>query len=141
MMSAAPKAPIKIVAQPEDAYAAVGETVSVSVEAMGDGLKYQWYFRNAGADSFSKSSIKKATYETEMTKARAGRELYCVITDAKGNTITTDTVTLVRVASEELAIVTQPVDATGVLGDTVSVTVEAKGDTVKYQWYYKDASA
>jgi hypothetical protein len=30
-----------------------------------------------------------------MTKARAGREVYCVITDIWGNTVTTETVTLI----------------------------------------------
>jgi hypothetical protein len=30
-----------------------------------------------------------------MTKARAGRDVYCVITDAFGNQVTTETITLV----------------------------------------------
>ena len=130
---------LKIVKQPEDAEGAIGETVSVTVEAQGEGLKYQWFFCNAGGTSFSKSSTRTATYEAEMNTARAGREVYCVITDAFGNTVTSDTVTLIRVAAEELEIVKQPESVEGAIGDIVSVTVEAKGEGLKYQWFFRNA--
>lgn len=81
---------LKIVAQPVSTSAAMGEEVSVSVEAKGEGLTYKWYFRDAGKANFSRSSITEATYTVEMTKTRADRELYCVITDALGNTVTTE---------------------------------------------------
>ena len=127
--------------QPVDAEGALGETVTVKVEAKGEGLKYRWYFKDAGASAFSASSITTDTYEVEMTKARAGRELYCVITDVVGNKVTTDTVKLIRVAAEELVIDDQPIDAEGALGETVSVSVKAKGEGLKYRWYFKDAGA
>lgn len=132
---------LAILTQPQDAEAALGETVSVTVEAQGEGLKYQWYFRNAGAESFSKSSIKEATYSTEMNTTRAGREIYCVITDAQGNKLTSDTVKLIRVAKEELAIITQPTDAEAAIGETVSTTVKAQGEGLKYRWYFRNAGA
>ena len=132
---------LAILTQPQDAEAALGETVSVTVEAQGEGLKYQWYFRNAGAESFSKSSIKEATYSTEMNTTRAGREIYCVITDAQGNKLTSDTVKLIRVAKEELAIITQPTDAEAAIGEEISVTVEAQGEGLKYRWYFRNAGA
>ena len=49
---------------PTVAFAELGEEFCVTVEAQGDGLQYQWYYR------------------------KAGREIYCVITDAWGNTVT-----------------------------------------------------
>ena len=104
-------------------------------------MKYQWYFKNAGATKFSKSSIKSATYTTTMTAARANRELYCVITDANGNTVITETVKLVRVAKEALEIIEQPVDTSAAKGDKISVSVTAKGEGLKYQWYFKNAGA
>ena len=133
--------PLQITKQPEDAEAALGETVSVTVEAQGEGLKYQWYFRNANAENFSKSSIKTDTYETTMEKAKAGRQVYCVITDAAGNTVTSDTVTLIRVAAEELQITKQPENVEAVVGETVTFTVEAQGEGLKYQRYYRNANA
>lgn len=131
---------LEIITQPTDAKAAIGDAVSVTVEAKGEGLKYQWYFKNAGATSFSKSSIKEATYETEMNTTRAGREIYCEIKDANGNVVTTDTVKLIRVVAEELKIVTQPTDVEAAIGETVTVSVEAQGEGLKYQWYFKNTS-
>ena len=57
-------------------------------------LKYQWYFRNAGSGKWYKSGVRDNTYDDVMTKARANREVYCVITDAFGSQIVTDAVTL-----------------------------------------------
>ena len=41
--------PVVISEQPKTAYAKSGETAKVTVKAEGDGLKYQWYYKNAGA--------------------------------------------------------------------------------------------
>jgi len=136
-----PKAPIVITQQPVDAQAALGETISTTVVATGEGLKYQWYIRNVGTTTFSKSSITSATYSTTMTTARANREAYCVITDAKGNTVSTDIVKLTRVASTELKILEQPTDASAALNKTVSTTVKAQGEGLKYQWYIRNAGS
>ena len=65
------------------------------MEAQGDGLKYQWYFRNKGGSVWYKSGVKDNTYDDVMTKARAGRDVYCVITDAYGNQLTTQTAKII----------------------------------------------
>ena len=83
---------VSITSQPTDCYAAINKTFSTSVEAVGEGLTYTWYYRNAGAKTWCKSSVSDNTYDAPMTAARAGREVYCVITDAFGNSVTTDTV-------------------------------------------------
>lgn len=85
---------LEILAQPSDASAAFGKLFCASVEAEGDGLKYQWYFRNVGSLRWSKSSVKDSTYDDVMTKARKNREVYCVITDAFGNQVTSEVMTL-----------------------------------------------
>ena len=89
-----PSGPV-IIQQPTDDSAKMGERFCVTVEAQGDGLSYQWYFRNAGSSVWRKSGVTDNTYDDVMTKARAGREIYCVITDAWGNTVTTEIVTLI----------------------------------------------
>ena len=66
----------------------------MTVEAKGESLKYQWYFRNKGATRWTKSTVRDNTYDDIVTKARANREVYCVITDAFGNQVTTEVVTL-----------------------------------------------
>ena len=72
------------------------ETYYVSVEAEGEDLKYQWYIRNEGSSKFSKSSVTTPEYTNVLTKARVNRELYCIITDAYGNKVQTDTVKLIQ---------------------------------------------
>ena len=86
---------LEIVTQPLSVTAAKeNDKVSTTVEAVGDGLTYQWYIKEADGRKFSKSSITDATYEVTMTAAKNGRQAYCVITDQYGNTAQTDTVTL-----------------------------------------------
>ena len=128
-----------IVTQPTDAKAALGQPYKVEVKAEGESLKYHWYFRNAGSDTWYKSGVKDNTYDDVMTKARAGREIYCVITDAFGNTVTTETAKLIRVPKAELKILTQPVSDEAAMGEDFCVTVEAQGEDLKYQWYFKNA--
>ena len=128
-----------IYAQPRNTEAPLNERFCVTVEAEGEGLKYQWYFRNPGSDIWYKSSVRDNTYDDVMTTARAGREVYCVITDANGNSVTTDIAKLIRIPAEELEIVTQPTNGEAILGERYCVTVEAKGEGLKYQWYFRNA--
>ena len=130
-----------ITMQPTNGEAKLGERYCVEVKAEGEGLKYQWYLRNAGTKSFSKSSVTDNTYDDVMTVARADREVYCVITDTHGNKVTTNTVKLIRLPSEELAITEQPKDASAKLNEEFCVTVEAKGDGLKYQWYWRNVGS
>ena len=71
-----------------------------------------------------------------MTKAKSGRRVYCVITDAYGKKVTTNTVTL-KIPTA-LKITKQPTDAYADIGSKVSTTVKVTGDGVKYQWYVQN---
>lgn len=84
-----------IVRQPTDSQVKLGERYCVTVEAEGDGLTYQWYGKDAGATEWFKSSVIDNTYDDIMTAKRAGREVYCVITDAYGNQVTSEVARLV----------------------------------------------
>ena len=108
-------------------------------EAVGDGLKYQWYFKNSGTDTWCISGQRDNSYDDVMTKARHDRSIYCVVTDAWGNTVTTETVIITAAPKHELAITAQPNDASAKLGEEFCVTVEAQGDELRYQWYFRKA--
>ena len=83
-----------ITSQPKDVTAAAGAAFAVTVKAVGDGLEYQWYYKNAGASEFTAvTSVTGATYSTTMRAKWEGRQQYCVVTDTYGNTLTTDIVT------------------------------------------------
>ena len=133
----AAKAKLKITKQPEDCYVKAGDTVSITLDAQGDGLKYQWYYRNSGAAAYKVSSNRSHTYTCAMTTARDGRQVYCVITDQYGNSVTSRTATCNL--PKPLKITAQPKDCYAEAGGTISATVLVQGDGLKYQWYYRNA--
>ena len=133
--------PPAITAQPVSASAEPGAIAAVSVTAEGDGLTYQWYIKNKGSSSWSKSSIRSDTYAVAMTKARDGRELKCVITDRFGSSVTSEVVTIRYRYPEGYTppvITVQPTDASAEPGAIAFVSVTAEGDGLTYQWYIKN---
>ena len=123
--------------QPQNVYAKVGSKASVSVDAGGDSLSYQWYVKNYGSSSFTKSSIKTNTYSVTMSAENTGRQVYCEITDQYGNKVKTNTVTLYS----DALIKQQPASASAYRDDKVSATVEAVGQGLTYEWYVMDTSS
>ena len=83
-----------IVTQPKTVTVKNGTTAKTTVKAVGDGLTYTWYVKNKGAKSFGKSSIKTNTYSVKMSSTTNGRQVYCVVKDKYGKTVTSSTVTL-----------------------------------------------
>ena len=134
--------PLKITVQPQSVAVAAGQVAKVSFTASGEGLTYQWYYKNAAAAAFSYTgTFTGNTYSVTMDDSRNGRQVYCVITDKHGNSVTTNTVTLSQKAKSVVTIVSQPQDVTVAAGQTAKVTVNATGDGLTYKWYYKNAGA
>lgn len=129
--------PITITKQPANTKAGNGTNASVSVQATGGGtLSYQWFFAQPGSDTFVASSITSDTYLVKMSSARNGRQVYCVISDNYGQSVTTQVVTLSL--AKDLVITQQPTDAVALNKQTASTTVTATGDgTLTYQWFVK----
>ena len=133
---------VTIVTQPVSAAVAKGENAVVSVEATGEGLTYQWYYKNPGNVKFYLSgsafvSEDGATYTIPMAAWRDGQEVYCVVTDENGESVQSNTVTL-SMKKAAIEIVEQPVDVVAENGKLVVVNVEAKGEGLTYTWYYKN---
>ena len=82
-----------VIKQPADISANLGELCTLEVTATGDDLTYQWYCRK-GSDFFE-TTANTATYTRVMDKTCMGAEVYCVITNAYGNTVTSNTVRLI----------------------------------------------
>ena len=122
--------------QPKNATSNIGKTCSTTVRVTGTGLKYRWYVKDPDKESFTRSSVTKATYSFKLTKAKSGRQVYCVITDKYGNSVQTETVTLKRKVT--VKITDQPTGVAASSKEKATVTVTAKGDGLKYQWYVKD---
>lgn len=128
---------VKITKQPAAVTVLKGKTAKTTVTAEGVGLKYQWYYKDAGASKYKKSSTKTNTYSTTMNATRSGRSVYCQITDKYGNVVKSKAVTLTMA---EVKITKQPVSVAVKANDTAKVSVNATGAGLSYKWYYKDAS-
>ena len=127
---------LAITSQPTDYVGLVGDMATFTVVAEGEGLTYQWYFYDTAASEWKKSSGNtSATMSVEFKAYRVDQEYRCEITDADGNTVTTDVVRIVAKVVP-LVITAHPADHVGAVNDNVSMTVEATGNGLTYQWYY-----
>ena len=131
--------PILITKQPEDVTAVVKDWATFKVEAAGEGLTYQWKLQTKTGTTWSNSGATGATtneVKFEVQSHQDGFKYRCEITDANGNTVTSDVATLHIRAN----IITQPKSQAAVAGDTVTFSVEATG-VASYQWQiYNDGS-
>ena len=127
-----------ITQQPESSQQEIGKKFAITVKAEGAGLTYQWYYKDAGMKEFKVSSNKTSSYAYTMQTYMHNRQVYCVITDANGNQVTTETATITR-PPMELALTAQPQSVQVAIGEKFSVKPTVQGDGLTYQWYYKDS--
>ena len=104
----------------------------------GEGLTYQWYVKESGAKAFKVSSVKGSAYALTMQKYMIGRQVYCVITDKYGNSVTTDVATI-SLPPVEQKILQKPSDVYASKGEKFSISFVVQGDGLTYQWYYKES--
>ena len=128
----------EITVQPQDVAVAVGAAARTAVTAAGEGLTYAWWYKDTGMSAFKKSSITTARYSMTMTEARSGRQVYCVVTDQYGGTVTSDTATLTMTMTSSGPTITAQPQSAAAAGTAVTVKVAASGDGLTYAWWYKD---
>ena len=127
---------VNITAQPKSQSVRLGEPVTFSVKASGSGLKYQWYFKKKGQTSFSEWKGRIGRTETVIPNSTwDGIQIYCKVTDSKGNSVASDKATVTLKPAIE--ITAQPKSQSVKLGESVTFTVKASGSGLKYQWYFK----
>lgn len=125
---------ITIQEQPSDTVAA-GDTVTLTVKAEGTGLKYQW---QNSSDGTSWSNSRQTGYNTARltlpaNSTTAKYKWRCVITDTYG----TEKITrAAKVTLPSVEITAQPKNVQGKVGDTVTLSVKARGVDLTYQWQY-----
>ena len=129
---------LAITQQPVSQTIESGDPMTISVQADGMGLQFQWYFKKNDQTSFSVWNEHTNPTET-MTpdKSWDGAQLYCIVTDRLGNTVQSDTVTVTM--TQQLGITQQPVSQSVELGSPVTVSLKAQGMGLQYQWYFKKA--
>lgn len=135
----APSAPIIITKQPEDAYCIEGNEIVYTVEAIGNSLSYQWQVKKVGSNTWvnctSNGNDTNRMYATFKNSYADGRVYRCVITDASGNQIVTQSASVyANTGSSDFAIVKQPKDAFAQNGKKAYFYITAQGTNVTYQW-------
>jgi hypothetical protein len=125
-----------IVKQPVNVAAVSGKPIQFRVEATGTNLTYQWHRSNDNGATWVLTYMDGYNTDTlhfNATNARAALYM-CKITDGSGKIVWTNVVKL-QILSAELQILSQPENVTCANGATATFHVEAKGDSLKYQWY------
>ncbi len=129
---------VKITKQPANVSVKCGEKATFTVKASGTGLKYQWYYRKAGASDWNLWKGRVASSFTVASNNTWNKmQVRCRITDAKGKAVTSTAATVTLMTK----ITAQPADVRVKPGEKATFTVRAAGAGLKYQWYYKKSGA
>ena len=133
--------PLTVTRQPANVTVSAGETATFSVGASGVGLKYQWYYRKAGAGSW----VVWKGHTTATTSATANAtwnlmKVYCRISDEAGSVVSSRSASVSL--RQPLTISAQPRNIRVRAGEkgTFSVTAQGTG-RLSFQWYVRKAGA
>ena len=134
---------ITITQQPSDLSVLVGSKATFTVAAEGEGLTYQWQLKKGSSWSNQNSGgATTPTFSVNADLSRNGKTYRCLITNAEGEQIATNSVTLtVKEPSNSIIITKQPTDASTTEGGSVGFIVEAEGEGLTYQWQLKKGSS
>ena len=118
--------------QPQDYSGFACETATFKVEAEGEGLTYQWQvFKDGAWKNTSLAGYNTDTLEVQLIASRNGMQFRCVVKDANGSKLYSNTATL---SLAPLAIISQPEDFEGSVGEKATFKVDAEGEGLTYQW-------
>ena len=134
------ESPLVLLFSPENASLKKGETATFAVGVSGgEGtLTYQWYLIPAGQTGAGTaiSGANAATFTVTADYALDGNRYYCVVGDAIGQQVTSNSATL-RVVESPLVLLFSPENASLKKGETATFAVGVSGGegTLTYQWY------
>ncbi|MDO4945355.1 MAG: heparinase II/III family protein [Ruminococcus sp.] len=126
-----------ILSHPENAEVKAGERVTFKITAVGEELSYRWQWSKDGGKTWSVSGApgnKTDTISFIASESQSGYMYRCIVTDGKGNEVTSDGAALI--SSDKAVIMSNPENVTCEVGERVSFTVIAKGNGLSYQWQY-----
>ncbi len=129
---------VEITNQPKDKIAEDGEDISFSIRTNGTELTYQWQYKKPGSSTWTNSGASTAKKSSLKITAAGKYDSYqyrCVVTDAFGNTVTSDPATLL--VNVDLDITSNPSGKSIDVGEKTTFTVKAVGSGLTYQWQYK----
>ena len=130
-----------ITGQPRSVTLTEGEQFSMSIEAEGENLSYQWQYQgrygttwNNFANGTGPLMIKTAKAEWDSWKVR------CLVTNGSGNTVISETVVIIVKETSTIRILRQPESVSIPADDPLIMIVLADGDSLSYQWQYQGSA-
>jgi hypothetical protein len=129
----APGAIPEITSQPESVTNDAGQTVILSVSAVGSPtLTYQWYSNSLAISGATLSTLTLANTDTNYT----GSEYYVIVANAFGSDQSSNAEVVINPPGPPIDIVVTPASQTVNAGDTASFTATFVGATnsVSYEW-------
>ena len=120
----------QVTTPPTDVTAGVGETFTFSIEASGQGLSYQWYYRDSANSNWTTwPNGTTASISGTMTAAMNGRQFYCAITGPQGQIMYESTpVTLSLGQSSNILVTNVAFNVNNNIANTASINIY-QGDT------------
>ena len=129
-----------ITGHPESTKVKSGETVQFKVSVEGEVKSYKWEYRKVFKwFDTSMEGYNTDTLTVPATGARNGYDYRCLITFADGTQVYSELAELL--VETEITDIQSPNDQTVVLGYKGQFSAEAKGESVKYRWYYQRPSS
>jgi hypothetical protein len=130
---------LKITKQPTDVSVAIGDSAIFTVVAEGNNLSYQWQVSSSNGANWGDTGLdgNKTPILTVSPVGTVlnGRLYRCVVTDTLfGDTVISNAAKLTVINTSPIKITTQPIDVDSAVGNSVSFSVIAEGDTLTYQW-------
>ncbi len=125
-----------VVKQPENLNVKPGENAVFSFKALGAELHYQWYRRMPGDRCWSVWKGHTAPSFSEAADVSwNGMEVCCVATDSYGTQTASPTAYVI--VDDGPMVTEQPQSVSVPAGGKITFSVNAKGDNVTCQWYYR----
>lgn len=121
-----------ITTQPQSTAVRRGNSLQLSVVATGNALHYQWKKDGANVGTDSATFSVAAAADTD-----AGA--YTVVVSNALASVTSNTATVTVTTLPPPTITTQPTASTITAGQTLSFSVVASGEELKYQWIFNGA--
>ena len=135
---AVPQTLLEITSQPQDVSALVGQTVALHVEANLSDVTYQWQWSSNGTTwkNCSSGGYNTDTFSFLMKETLAGRKYRCIVSTAEESVASDAAEISIAVPQTLLEIISQPQDVSALVGQTVTLHVEANLSDVTYQWQW-----
>ena len=121
--------PPVIIDQPDEVSTCLGEAYTMSITATGDSLNYQWYLNNIAIAGATQNS-----YLIDPIQFSDTGHYVCRVYNTCGEEFSLSTLLNVNIAP---VITNQPDSVSTCLGEAVSFEVQATGDSLFYQWYFR----